>query len=89
MTGVLTKAVERFSETAIDAEIVVMNLDSGDFFSLSGTARAIWLLIDGTRDRAALVAELARQFEMRPDAIAGEVDQFLAQLVNADLVRLG
>lgn len=89
MTGMLIKATDRFSETAIDAEIVVMNLDSGDFFSLSGTARAIWLLIDGAHDRDALVAELARQFDMAPDAIVGEVDQFLAQLINADLVRLG
>ena len=85
----LTKAQDRFSETAIDDEIVVMSLDSGDFFSLSGTARAIWLLIDGSRDRAALLAALANQFGVAPDAIAGEVDHFLAQLVHANLVRFG
>ena len=89
MTGVLTKATERFSETTIDTETVVMSLDSGDFFSLSGTARAIWLLIDGSRDRAALVAALAGQFEVAEDAIAGEVDAFLAQLAQADLIRIG
>lgn len=89
MMGLLTKAQDRFSETAIDDEIVVMSLDSGDFFSLSGTARAIWLLIDGTRDRAALLAGLANQFGVGPEAIAGEVDDFLAQLVQANLVRLG
>ena len=89
MTGVLTKATERFSETTIDTETVVMSLDSGDFFSLSGTARAIWLLIDGSRDRAALVAALAGQFEVAEDAIAGEVDAFMAQLAQADLIRIG
>lgn len=87
--GLLTKSQDRFSETAIDDEIVVMSLDSGDFFSLSGTARAIWLLIDGSHNRAALLAALAQQFGVAPDTIAAEVDGFLAQLVDANLVRLG
>lgn len=89
MTGLLTKATQRFSETQIDDEIVVMSLDSGDFFSLSGTARAIWLLLDGTRDRAALIAGVAAQFGVAGELIAGEVDAFLTQLDRAGLIRLG
>ena len=89
MTGLVIKASERFSETQIDDEIVVMSLDSGDFFSLSGTARAIWLLLDGTRDRAALIGALAGQYGVADDTIAGEVDAFLAQLDRAGLIRLG
>lgn len=88
MTGKLVKAPDRFSETTIDTETVVMSLASGDFFSLSGTARAIWLLLDEHHDRAALVAALAGQFGVAADAIAGEVDAFLAQLIQADLVRV-
>lgn len=86
MTGLLTKATERFSETTIDTETVVMNLDSGDFFSLSGTARAIWLLIDGTRDRAALVAALANEYAVTSQEVAADVDAFLAQLGSAGLI---
>jgi pyrroloquinoline quinone biosynthesis protein D len=89
VTGLLTKASERFSETQIDDEIVVMSLDSGDFFSLSGTARAIWLLLDGTRDRAALIGALTEQYGAARESIAGEVDVFLAQLDQAGLIRLG
>lgn len=89
MTGLLTKATDRFSETTIDDETVVMSLDSGDFFSLSGTAQAIWLLLDGTRDRAALIAGVAGQYGVAGESIAGEVDAFLAQLDRAGLIRLG
>lgn len=89
MTELLTKAAERFSETTIDAETVVMSLDSGDFFSLTGTAQAIWLLIDDRRDRAGLVAALAEQYGVTAEIIAGEVDAFLAHLVRADLIRIG
>ena len=89
MTGLLIKATDRFSETTIDDETVVMSLDSGDFFSLSRTARAIWLLLDGTRDRAALIGALIQQYGTARESITGEVDAFLAQLDQAGLIRLG
>ena len=89
MTWPLTKQTERFSETTIDEEIVVMSLESGDFFSLTGTAKAIWLLIDGTRDRAALLAELALQHGCREAEIAADVEAFLDQLTRAGLLAAG
>ena len=55
----LTKLTDRFTETSIDDEIVIMRLDNGEFFALSGTAAAAWRLIDGQRDRLALVDALA------------------------------
>lgn len=81
-----TKAQGRFSETEIDEEVVVMNLDSGDFFSLTGTAREIWRLIDGSRDRAALIAALAESFDASPAQLATDLDPFLDQLHRAGLI---
>lgn len=82
----IKKQVDRFSETEIDDEVVVMRLDSGEFFSLAGTAAAIWRLIDGTRDRAALVEALAAEFEADEEVIAADVDDFLAGLTEQGLV---
>jgi len=89
VTQLLTKQVGRFSETAIDDEVVVMSLESGDFFSLTGTARAIWLLIDGTSDRAALLTKLALQYECEETEIAEDLDAFLDQLNEAGLLAAG
>ena len=83
MTAPLTKAHGRFSETTIDDEIVIMSLDNGDFFSLSGTSAAVWGLIDGSRDRAALISQLATEYDVATEAMAGDVDAFLAQLSMA------
>ena len=55
----LAKDRARFVETEIDQDIVVMVLDNGEFFSLQGTARAAWKLIDGTRVLAALATRYA------------------------------
>lgn len=82
----LTKRSDRFTEADIDQEIVVMRLDSGDFFSLSGTSAAIWRLIDGTRDRAALIAALEREFAGEETTIATDVDELLARLREIGLL---
>lgn len=80
MTALITKLPERFSESMIDDEVVVMSLDSGDFFSLTDTSREIWLLIDGTGSRDSIIAELVRAYEGELEAISIDVDDFLSQL---------
>jgi pyrroloquinoline quinone biosynthesis protein D len=82
----LVKQNDRFSETDIDEEIVVMRLDNGEFFSLTGTAATIWRLIDGTRDRAGLLEALAADFGTADSEIAADVDDFLAQLTELGLI---
>lgn len=84
----LVKRAERFSETDIDDEVVVMRLDNGDFFSLAGTAAATWRLIDGGRDRDALLAALAEQFEVAEVDIAADLDEFLAELREMGLLAV-
>ena len=80
MNQPLTKDPAAFAETRIDDEIVVMNLSSGDFFSLRESGAAIWDLIDGTRDRAAVLAALARDFDAGEADLAADLDAFLAEL---------
>lgn len=82
----LAKQPDRFSETDVDEEIVVMRLDSGEFFSLAGTAAAAWRLIDGTRDRTSLVAALAEQYDGEEAVIAADVDDLLAELQEQGLI---
>ena len=85
----LAKRPERFTETVIDDEFVIMRLDNGEFFALSQTAAAIWRLIDGTRDRNALLEALGETFDGDRGQMAEEVDDFLAQLRAAGLVDEG
>ena len=86
MTTFLHKHSQAFSETEIDGEVVVMDLDRGDFFSLTGTAVAIWRKIDGTRSRSILIAELAEEYARPEGEVTQDVDAFLAQLKTAGLI---
>jgi pyrroloquinoline quinone biosynthesis protein D len=83
MNQPLTKRTAAFSESAIDGEVVLLNLQDGTFFSLTGTAAVIWPLIDGSRNRTALLADVAATYATAPETIAADLDAFLAQLAEA------
>lgn len=85
----IAKLADSFAETEIDDEIVLMRLDTGEFFSLTGTGREIWRLIDGARDRRELIAALTARFEGDEAEVARDVDEFLAQLSGAGLLAGG
>ena len=85
MTAII-KLADRFTETTVDDEVVVMHLASGDFFSLTDTARAIWERIDGAHTREAIIAALAEEYGEPVDRIAPEIDEFLARLRHAGLL---
>jgi hypothetical protein len=89
MAQAIEKLADAFRATTIGDEIAVMRLADGDFYSLTGTARAIWELIDGTRDCAAIVGELAQRYCATPEAISAEVERFVRELRAAGLLADG
>lgn len=85
----IVKAADRFVETEIDGEIVLMRLADSDFYSLRDSGRAIWQAIDGLRDRDALLAALAADYEAPRAQLATDLDAFLADLRDAGLLARG
>lgn len=86
MSVALQKCADKFIETTIDDETVIMDLDSGSFFSLSGTALEIWGLIDGTRDRDGILEQLSADYGAAPADLAADVDAFLDELGQTNLI---
>ena len=69
----------------VDGSVVTMRLADGHMFELTGSARRIWPLLDGTRDRDAVLADLRARFGDVP-AMAGELDAFLGELRSHGLL---
>lgn len=82
----IQKLAGNFTEASIDDEIILMRLDNGELLSLADTAAATWRLIDGRRDRDALIAALGKQYAGDLQEIARDVGQLLSQLMEAGLV---
>ena len=74
------------SET-IDGETVVINLDSGVYFSLGGTASDVWeAAVEGTA-LSDLLADLHARYDGEEPAIRGAVEGLLAEMEADGLVR--
>jgi hypothetical protein len=83
----IEKHKDRFTESVVDDEIVIMRIDNGEFFAIGGTGLDIWPLIDGSRDREALLAELGHRYDAPTETIRPDLDAFLAELADAGLIR--
>lgn len=77
-----------FVETAVGDEIVLMHTGDGRFFSLTGTARRTWELIDGCSDKEALVDALLAEYSAERAAVTADVDALLAKLAQRTLIAI-
>lgn len=70
----------------IDGEAVIINLESGCYYSLTGTAAEIWALLERGVSAAVLAETLRTRYEAEAGAIEESVASFLAELSNEGLV---
>lgn len=77
---------ERVTHEQIDGEVVALNLQTGSYFSLTGTSAFLWSRLE----RAARIEDLLRDLSARyldcPADARGDVGRFLEQLAEAGLL---
>lgn len=84
----ILKAQGKFAETEIDLEIVLMQIDTGIFYSLSGSARAVWRLLDLHSDKASVMAALSKEYDLSEVSSEVEIEEFLISLSEAGMIEL-
>ena len=85
----IRKRSDAFTEADVGDEIILMRLDNGELLSLTETGAAVWRMIDGSRDRAALIAALRKQYVGSTEDIGRDVDQLMDLLNEAGLIAEG
>ena len=83
----IRKLTENFIATEVGDETLIIDLDAGEMFSLTGTARAIWDAIDGKRDAPAIAAALAPSFDETVQVIERDAIALTEALAEAGLVE--
>lgn len=67
-------------------QLVLLDLDGGQYYALDEVSGRIWDLCDGSRDVAALVDALCQDFEAPAETIEADVLAFLDEMVDEKLV---
>lgn len=70
------------SHELIDGEVVIIKFDTGNYYSLSGAAAAVWMRLR----QASGPAELAALFVSPPESAAAELAAFVTELAAEELV---
>ncbi len=68
-------------------EAVAVNFETGSYFGLSGTALAIWSLLDGAVNADTIADTLAGRYAGDPEVMRADVQRFLTELVEQNLIR--
>lgn len=79
----LSKCPDRYLATEVDDELILVQAETGAFFSLKGTGLEIWHALDQNGDPHDVAARLARVYAVEETQCLGEVQQFADQLVEA------
>ncbi len=70
----------------IEAELVVINLKSGCYYSLNDTASAIWRLVTGGHSLDQVSVLLAERFPSSADGMTGEVARIVSEFLREELL---
>jgi hypothetical protein len=68
----------------IDRETIIMNLESGDYYSLNDSGGELWMLLLAGLHRDELLAMIAERYGMKPSA--EEIDAFIGRLLEHRLI---
>ncbi len=85
MNGRIQRSGEQ-SAAYIEKTLLMMDLQKGQYFSLNAMATRIWELLEHPTTQAALVATLLAEYEVTEPVCGAEVETFLAELRQHNLL---
>lgn len=77
---------ENVVHETIDGEVIAIDLGSGSYYSLSGSAPVVWELLETGAGAAEIGAALAARFAAEPGTIEAAVEDLLTRLRENGLI---
>jgi Coenzyme PQQ synthesis protein D (PqqD) len=74
--------------TLLDGEAVLLDLESGRYFTLNRTATVLWQMLDGRKSLAEVVTMLGERFAVEQEVALEQVRHLAARLVDLKVVEL-
>jgi hypothetical protein len=82
----LPKRREGVASQVVTGEAVLLDIESGEYFSLNPVGGRIWELCDGTRSTAEIVSVMCDEYDVAQDVVTADTEEILGELAKAKLV---
>jgi hypothetical protein len=70
----------------IDSEVIMLNIRTGEYYSLNSTASAIWNHLASPCIYEDLINTLTYQYEVDYDTCRMDIDLFLNEMIKSELI---
>ncbi len=70
----------------VEGESVLLDIDSGEYFSLNAVGGRVWELCDGTASLTDIVTAICAEFDVDADTAATDCSELLENMARAGLV---
>lgn len=74
--------------TELDGETVMMDVESGQYYTLNGIGSRIWRDLSDPIDVATLCGNLEEEYDASSDVIRQDVLRFLSHMLEKRLIRI-
>jgi hypothetical protein len=72
--------------TEMDGDLVMMSIDRGEYFGISGVGSRVWELLGSPASVAEIVSHLTLEYDVEEDRCRAEVLDFVRSLFDRNLV---
>jgi hypothetical protein len=72
----------------VDDEIIILNLDSGDYFSLNKTGGYIFLAINNNQPLESLLKEQREEFNKPTEELRKDINDLLQELLENKIIEI-
>jgi len=66
---------------------MILNLDNGNYYNLSGAGTEIWSLLESGASAARIVGELSSKYKSEPGSVERSIGELLTDLEREGLIR--
>ncbi|MDU5723940.1 MAG: PqqD family protein [Clostridium butyricum] len=74
-------------ESIKNDELIILNMDNGNYYGLQDTSLEVWELLDKYSDEQELLQQVLMVYQDDTDSIKKEIEQFISRLHKERLIR--
>ena len=72
----------------LDGELVLLSMESGEYFSLNEVGAKIWVLITSDWSIPDILKSFINQFDASEEQLTGDIEMFLEHLLDHKLISV-
>lgn len=84
--GTQVRLTSNHIESMLDGEVIILNVQSGQYYGLEGISRDIWNLLQSPTCVNTICQSIVQEYEVTPEQCQDDVTAFLDTLIDEGLL---